>query len=144
MVNSTMAALPDKVGYPALSELMASPGLSTFKRFAALNARNLLYMQAELLVLERELEEHVRRDEGTNPDPTDQNADPASRLYATSVEKLMESKDEGNGLQWDHILLIRSKLEAYSKRHSAWVPISMHRLITTKIERLSSKQTLLR
>jgi hypothetical protein len=45
-----------KRGYPRLAKVMGPyTGMSVFKRFAELNARNLLYMQAEILFLEQYL-----------------------------------------------------------------------------------------
>ena len=45
-----------KVGYPGLSRLMGeNDGYGMLKRFAALNMRNLLYTQAELVRRENEL-----------------------------------------------------------------------------------------
>lgn len=44
------------IGYPKLAERIANyPNLASFRMFAALNARNILYFQAELLELEKEL-----------------------------------------------------------------------------------------
>jgi hypothetical protein len=44
------------VGYPRLTGYMAlKPDALVFRRFNELNARNLLYLQAELCVLERQL-----------------------------------------------------------------------------------------
>jgi hypothetical protein len=43
-------------GYPALSgEMGLLPQIAIFRRFGALGARNLLYLQAELIMLEQEL-----------------------------------------------------------------------------------------
>lgn len=103
-----MATFNIKTGYPALADMMAHSGLYMFKRFASLNARNLLYMQAELLLLERELNAIAEYDHLQNPDLDAKN-------YATSCEKLMESLDNGNAMQWNKILEVRTKLEEYSE-----------------------------
>jgi len=106
-----MATTEAQMGYPALAGVMAHPGMSIFKRFAALNARNLLYMQAEILLLERELDVIAGYDHTQNDDPT-------AKTYATSCEALMESVEKGNGMQWEKILNLREKLDAYSKQVS--------------------------
>ena len=50
-------------GYPKLAGRMGiQPEMTTFKRFGALNARNLLYMQSELMNLERTLKRVVMED----------------------------------------------------------------------------------
>ncbi|CAG8960721.1 hypothetical protein HYFRA_00002257 [Hymenoscyphus fraxineus] len=50
-------------GYPALTCLQGQyPELSIYRRFSSLNARNLLYLQAELVDLETELEKYTKED----------------------------------------------------------------------------------
>ncbi|KAK0625563.1 hypothetical protein DIS24_g11122 [Lasiodiplodia hormozganensis] len=50
-------------GYPSLARRMASmPEASIFRSFASLNIRNLLYMQAELVCLEDELNRYQLED----------------------------------------------------------------------------------
>lgn len=52
-------------GYPALAEVMSTnDGLDIFRRFSALNALNLLYMQAEILDLELELQDNAAECKG--------------------------------------------------------------------------------
>jgi hypothetical protein len=47
-----------QLGYPKLAGRMAVlPEIAMFKRFGALNARNLLYMQSELMMLEARLKQ---------------------------------------------------------------------------------------
>ena len=89
-----------KVGYPAVARIMAEPGVTVFKRFGELNAQNLLYMQAELLLLENELKLIASDDEG----------DENTKDYATSWRVLLQS----DSLQLSKILELREKLEAYS------------------------------
>lgn len=49
---------PSQTGYPSFSALIASdPDLQIYRRFNRLSARNLLYLQAELLEAERRLDE---------------------------------------------------------------------------------------
>ena len=50
-------------GYPKLAELQGTyPQLCIYRRFATLNARNLLYLQAELVDLEERLERYTLED----------------------------------------------------------------------------------
>jgi hypothetical protein len=51
------------LGYPRLSERMGvKPETLIFRKFSALNARILLYMQAELIILEKQLQKQEERD----------------------------------------------------------------------------------
>ena len=63
-VESMAADIPlaEKVrGYPKLAGQMGlRPEVAIFRRFGALNAENLLYFQAELALLERDLQEQQR------------------------------------------------------------------------------------
>ena len=96
---------PAAEGYPRLAHLMGKyPGEAIFRRFATLNARNLLYLQAELVQLEWELEQD------TNADCASE--DGARRAFQTHARTLRE---EGKGsVQWEKVLLIREKLKEYS------------------------------
>jgi hypothetical protein len=86
------------------------PGMSMFKRFAPLNARNLLYMQAEIVDLEQQLEILAVDDEtGTEVSHHD---------FAVKALKLRESildEDGDHGDQWEKVLEIRERLKEYSK-----------------------------
>ena len=99
-------------GYARLASLMgAYPEVAIFRRFGALNAQNLLYLQAKLVALENDLRacafEDARSD---NPDRA---------TYSTDWYTLSQSKDEnggpeGSGKQWRVVLRIREKLKEYS------------------------------
>ena len=93
-------------GYPGLAKFVGQDldqGLGIFKQFSQLNARNLLYMQAELLCLEQELDVITYVDEhGT---------DPSTKNFARSV---WEMKKPPNRSQWNKVLEIRGKLKDYS------------------------------
>lgn len=95
-------------GYPKLATIMGPyKGMALFKRFAALNARNLLYMQAELLELQRQLDMAASfdREEG----------------YSYDVEALAliksdeEDEEQDDASQWQLFLKIRRKLKEYSQ-----------------------------
>lgn len=92
-------------GYPDLAKIMGPhSGMSLFKRFASLNAKNTLYMQAELLDLERQLdglEKYDKEDEGLP--------------YYKDALSLVNCESNGmNPEQWQLILRIREKLREYS------------------------------
>jgi hypothetical protein len=97
-------------GYDILAHLMgAYPELSIFRRFGALNARNVLYLQAELTDLETKLLQAEKVDlESGHVD---------RKIYSRDWRTLSESVDatNGDGTQWTIFLRIREKLREYSK-----------------------------
>lgn len=102
--------LPDSVpGYPQLAERMGrTPETAILRRFAGLNARNLLYLQAELVQLEGDLAEaevaDSRREEGLG------------RKFSTDWFWLVQSVN-GNehSRQWQLMLKVRERLKEYSR-----------------------------
>lgn len=82
-----MASSEPKVGYPALAHVMGAPSLIMLRRFAALNSRNLVYVQAKLLPMECELPLIAELDHG-------EDSDDQTKKYATSCEAFIE----GDGL----------------------------------------------
>jgi hypothetical protein len=99
-------------GYPGLSSLMAhADGFGMFKRFAALNMRNLLYMQAELMSLEDELQLATINDQqAPNTDPRSSYSKSADALRAS-----FRSTEPAVREQWDKALEVRARLKEYSK-----------------------------
>jgi hypothetical protein len=98
------------LGYPRLAERMGVvPTSLIFRQFSALNARMLLYMQAELVYLEG----HLRRQEEKDISQTDSNPG----RYATDYYHLMHSYEDGNTTQLDLIKKIQGKLEVYRKSY---------------------------
>ena len=94
--------------YPKLSTFMgALPDVAIFRRFGTLNAQNLLFLQAELSHLERELEV-IREREASSEDEEKQMALRSWWSLSTSSEG-----DEDND-QWQVIQDIRKKLVEYS------------------------------
>lgn len=97
-------------GYPRLASLMgAHPEIATFRRFGALNALNLLYMQAELTDLENSLHKQAKSDaESGHPDRS---------IYHRDWQTLSESltTEDGNPAQWRTMLKVKDKLSEYSK-----------------------------
>jgi hypothetical protein len=96
-------------GYPKLARHMgASPEMAIFRRFGALNAQNLLYLQAELVHLEKKLREFEKRDS--------QSSEGMKSQYARDWFWLSRSENDGNDDQWQTVLAIREKLVEYSKQ----------------------------
>jgi hypothetical protein len=100
-------------GYPQLAHRMGLfPETAIFKRFGDLSARNLLYLQAELLHMHTalgELEEEERNavHKGTGK--------VKGMRYAADWYELYNSREEADNEseQWNLILQIRAKLKEY-------------------------------
>lgn len=106
-MNMFASETPKIEGYPKLAELQGTyPQLGIYRRFATLNARNLLYLQAELVDLEDRLERHTLEDLGS----TNEQQKRSSRDWYT----LSKIKDTELSPQWGMMLEIRQKLEQYS------------------------------
>jgi len=100
------------VGYPKLAAKMEiQPEVAIFRRFGALNAQNLLYLQAELTYLERELRKQQVQDANDNV------GDGSS--YAINWFWLRESAGTADSQQLDLVLQIRETLKEYSKLNSS-------------------------
>ena len=93
------------------SRLAAAMGkhqeMAQFRLFSSLNAKNLLYMQSELMHLECELASIAMEDRYSG------DAEKAS--FHVSAFDLKESLGTSKGLQWEKVLQIRKKLKAYSR-----------------------------
>ena len=106
--SSATAWLNHPIGYPRLSERMGvKPETLIFRKFVALNARILLYKQAELAILEQNLRETERSDR--------EEAKGNKHRYATSYMRLLQSPKDGDPLQLELLATISSKLEKYSE-----------------------------
>ncbi|KAL9611479.1 MAG: hypothetical protein Q9167_003877 [Letrouitia subvulpina] len=94
-------------GYSKLADLMAShQELSLFKQFAALNFKNLLIMQSELIYLEQELLSISVGNLASH--------DSSERAFEFSIFDLKESAGSLSDSQWQKTLEIRKKLKNYS------------------------------
>ncbi len=94
--------------YNKLATLMGRhQELASFRRFRRLNAKSLLYMQAEILHLESEL--------GAIEGEDQRSGDKVRSSLHTSVFNLKESCGSPHDVQWKKVLNIRDKLERYSK-----------------------------
>ena len=103
----TSGKRPD-FNYLELAELMGKyPGLAIFRRFATLNAKNLLYLQAEIAELEDQLDLLERQD-------YDSTKESESKKFQWEARLLMTAP-EGENQQWQKILEIRTKLKEYSE-----------------------------
>lgn len=97
------------MGYPKLAgQMEILPEIAIFRRFGALNARSLLYQQAELIHLEKLLRDIERRDNdsGVGSKPK----------YARCWYWLSQSLDDGDDEQWRLMKKIKRKLRKYSMR----------------------------
>jgi hypothetical protein len=81
--------------------------LATFRKFSVLNAKNLLYMQGELIHLEAELK-MIAGENMHSKDP--QKADFEFSISSLIAAHALEDGDE----HWAKILEIREKLKEYS------------------------------
>lgn len=95
-------------GYLKLAAFQAKfPEAAIFRRFAALNTHNILYMQAELSHLELELKEIISEDS--------QSGDHKIRSFSLDWWTLNQAlKEGGSPPQMRKILELRGKLQAYS------------------------------
>ena len=94
-------------GYTTLATLMGTHHeLALMRKFATLNVKNLLYMQAELTHLEAELG-NIELENGRTGDPN-------HGALLVSVFDLKESTGTTGELQWQKALEIRGKLRCHS------------------------------
>ncbi|RDI80183.1 putative copper-transporting ATPase [Venturia inaequalis] len=101
---------PPEQGYPRLASRMGLfPETAIFTRFSDLTARNLLYLQAELLHLRNYLEDMEMR-------ARSEDKEKAKKMARSWWDLCNEAQEEGieNG-QWNLILSIREKLKEYEK-----------------------------
>ncbi|KAI9656058.1 MAG: hypothetical protein M1821_005119 [Bathelium mastoideum] len=93
-------------GYNKVAHLMGAHNeFAIFRRFQALNMRNLLYMQAEIIHLEADLRE-IARNDAMHADRVD---------YPYDWWSLAMGEAEGASEQWNKVLELRGKLEKYNE-----------------------------
>jgi hypothetical protein len=108
-------------GWPTLAKIIAEkPDLEAFASFTDLNIKSLLYYQAELLTLRKELHRLEWKDNRASDDDSTNYADDLGYLIGDrdASVKSMENKDpEPVPLpqQWKLIEKIRTTLDKYSK-----------------------------
>jgi len=94
-------------GYPEVATLMGNhPELAMVRRFRGLNARNLLYLQAELVQIENDLLKCEKEDANDKVDIRKQNF---SKNFAWVLRNKKENK------QYTLIQSMREKLKEYSE-----------------------------
>lgn len=94
--------------YNKLADLMGDhQELAIFRRFRKLNAKTLLYMQAEILHLENELKNIELEDSRSK--------DISCTILHASLFNLKNSSGTSHDTQWRKVLEIREKLKCYSK-----------------------------
>ncbi|GKZ58047.1 hypothetical protein AnigIFM49718_003855 [Aspergillus niger] len=94
---------PISKGYDRLAALMArDPGSSIYRSFAKLNAKNLLYLQAEIAYIQNDLQYIIEKD--------GQSEDKAS--FPFSVWDMKTSEDP---VQWEKVLEARRLLKEYNE-----------------------------
>ncbi len=94
-------------GYVDFSHYVASDySLSIYRKFAVLGARNLLYLQAELQLMELELQELDQEDKRTIADSQDNDEKVGIETAARSWEVLKEQAEEGDGRQAEKLRMI--------------------------------------
>ncbi|KAF1917580.1 hypothetical protein BDU57DRAFT_571053 [Ampelomyces quisqualis] len=102
-------------GHPRLAERIAvNPETGIYRRFDALNARRILYLQAELCILERKLQ---RQEEKDNKATTGKGPE-----YSTDYQIMLEAPGNLPQRQLELIQEMQDKLEQYN---NAVIQISM-------------------
>jgi len=87
--------------YSRLSKLIgAHQDLAIFRKFASLNAKNILYMQAELIHLQAELE-NIELANGNS-------GDVQKAAFQVSLFDLKDSSGTKNDLQWRKAIVRRA------------------------------------
>jgi hypothetical protein len=93
--------------YQSLAQLSGNePGFAVFRRFRTLNAKNILYLQAELAELEEQLAQLEADDQNSG--------EVNNRKFQWDARLLMEASP-GADQQWKMILQIRTKLDEYNR-----------------------------
>ncbi|KAL1600692.1 hypothetical protein SLS60_007080 [Paraconiothyrium brasiliense] len=107
--SSSNASSEKAQGYPMLAaQIEQRPEMAIFRRFGGLNAENLLYLQAELVLLEEELQKQQLEDCNSNIEP--------KTKYARNWYHLRNSRSNGDSRQLDLVHTIRETLWQYSTR----------------------------
>lgn len=115
-------------GYPKLAGRMgALPQIAMFRRFGALNARNLLYLQNDLAWLEQELRKQEEKDSLDNSGKKMKYAFNARWINTAHYCPKHDGKvRDGDRKQQELVMDMRKLLNEYSKKK----PTIMYHLIT--------------
>jgi len=96
-------------GYPMLAERIAvKPETGIYRRFDALNARHLLCLQAELCILERQLQKQEKLDRHDRCEKR--------MKFATDYQRRLERPSDEENTQLLLIEKMHQKLNNYSKQ----------------------------
>jgi hypothetical protein len=107
------------IGYPRLAERIAyKPETGIYRRFDALNARRILYLQAQLCIIETDLRELEVDDNNGKGGKRSQ--------YATDFQCMLEEPVDTDRPQLELIEKMDKKLNQYSKRPQT----TLHRFTT--------------
>jgi hypothetical protein len=110
-VTQPFPSLSTPIGYPMLAEHIGNhPDCASFRIFAALNARNILYLQAELLELEGEIKDVERNDHQLSQ----REGGPGQNIAETWYWLGGKGKTEQSKKQLNLILRLREVLHQYS------------------------------
>jgi hypothetical protein len=109
------------MGYAEIAKLMGKhPEVAIFRRFAFLNTKNLLYLQAELMVLEDELNDLIKEDIERETEESKTKPKTDIVIPDRDWEDLTKAP-----AQWQKFKDIRKKLKEYSKSASLQLRILM-------------------
>ena len=108
------------VGYPRLAERIAfKPETGIYRRFDALNARRVLYLQSELCTLEQELRLAEKQDNKSRKGHQSQ--------YALDYQCMVEDQDGQESRQMKLLERMNEKLDKYSEFATAQTPMKILR-----------------
>lgn len=96
-------------GWPTVAEMMASnPEFRNLCRFSDLNMKSLLYYQAELFQLRKQLHKHEYHDFRHHKDSL-------TGEFYSRADFLVDSQNKEKHEQWDLVVKIRKVLKEYSE-----------------------------
>jgi hypothetical protein len=95
-------------GYPMLAERIAvKPQTGIYRRFDALNARHILYLQAELCILEKQMRNKEQEDR--------KQKEGGSSKYAVDYQRMLETPSDEDQTQLELIKKMHKKMNQYSR-----------------------------
>jgi hypothetical protein len=95
-------------GWPKVALQMSdTPDFAAFSRFRTVNIKSLLYYQAEIIKLQKKL--HIQEWEDHRLGDED------AQEYAKCADDLIDSAEDGDGVQWQLVKDLRVLLKEYSK-----------------------------
>jgi hypothetical protein len=115
-------------GYARIADMMGQRSCFTiFRAFRALNIQKLLYLQAEILHLEEELQQLVRRDA----------SDPERQFHSKDWWSLSQGDSIEDREQWEKMLELGGLLDKYS----AWCSIRSNLVSSASVDRAANHPT---